>query len=55
MTLLAACLISIAALVPFAILVKGLSPLDALLVPVGALIAISVLLANLWAHGRARG
>jgi hypothetical protein len=53
MRLLAGSLISLAALVPFAVLVRGLTPLEALLVPLGALIAISVLLAHVWAQGRA--
>ena len=53
--MLAGCVLSLAALVPFAILVKGLTPLEALTAPLGAVIAISVLLANVWAQGRARG
>ena len=55
MRLLAGFILSLAALVPFAVVVRGLSALEALLVPLGALIAISVLLANVWAQGRARG
>lgn len=55
MRLLAGCMLSLAALVPFAILVNGLTPLEALTIPLGGLIAISVLLANVWAQGRARG
>ena len=54
MRLLAGFLVSFAALVPFAILARDLTLLEALMVPLGALIAISVLLANVWAQGRAR-
>jgi hypothetical protein len=53
--LLAGSMLSLAALAPFAILVSGLTPLEALTIPLGALIAISVLLTHVWAQGRARG
>jgi hypothetical protein len=52
--LLAGSILSLAALAPFAVLTRGLGPLEGLLVPLGALIAITVFLANAWARDRAR-
>ena len=54
MRLLAGFLVSLAALVPFAVLARDLTLLEALTIPLGALIAIAVLLANVWAQGRLR-
>jgi hypothetical protein len=54
MRLLIGLMLSFVALVPFAVLARDLTLLEALTIPLGALITISVLLANVWAQGRAR-
>jgi hypothetical protein len=54
MRLLLALVLSLVALVPFAVLARDLTLLEALTIPLGALIAIAVLLANVWAQDRLR-